>query len=281
MKILITGYSGFVGRKLLEKIKNQYELILLGRQKIKKRKSINFNFSSLNKLEKILNKKKPDVVINLLAVANFKKKLKIMKLINEKVPKTLAEYCKKNKAYLLHTSGTLVHGDKKIYSKFSKYNPNNYYAKTKLNGDKYIINSKCKYCILRLPGIFGLNGPNHLGLNNFIMDKLANKKINFTGNLNSKRNYIFVNDVVKIILNRIKFKSEGIHYISGEKLTFKKMLSNIEKVIFPKTKIKIIKSREKLRHQLVLTSKKNPFTSFSKSLNIIKNEYRLSFRHSR
>ena len=54
---------------------------------------------------------------------------------------------------------------------------------TKLNGDKYIIKSKCKYSILRLPGIFGFNGPKHLGLNNFIMSKLAKKKINFTGNL--------------------------------------------------------------------------------------------------
>ena len=281
MKILVTGYSGFVGRKLLQKIKKQYEIVLLGRKKIKKRKFIIFNFNSLSELKKILNKNQPDVIINLAAVANFKKKLKIMKLINEQVPKIFAEYCKKNKAYLLHISGTLVHGDKKNYSKFSKYKPNNYYAKTKLNGDKYIIKSKCKYSILRLPGIFGFNGPNHLGLNNFIMNKLAKKKINFTGNLKSKRNYIFVEDVVKIILKHIKFKTKGIHYIAGETLTFKETLKIIEKIIIPKIKVKIIKSKQKIGHQIVLPSQKNTFTSFSKSLKIIKNEYRFSLRHPR
>jgi len=271
MKILVTGYSGFVGKKLISKLKKEkVEIYYFGRKKVFNNFiKLNYNFKNIYK---ILNKIKPDIIINLAAVVDFSKELKNMNFINWKLPKYLADYCKKNKKYLIHTSGTLVHGINNEFSIKTSYKPTNYYAKSKLRGDKAIIKSKCNFLILRLPGIFGYNGPKHLLINNLIRAKFQRKKIIFKGNLDSKRNYIFVNDVVNLILKNLKKKVKGISYFGGETLSFKEMLFKIEKFYNPENKFIYRRNSEKLNDQIIIPNTKFSFTNFSKALKIIKYE---------
>ena len=89
--------------------------------------------------------------------------------------------------------------DSKFININTKIKPNTAYAKSKYAADQEIIKSKCKYTIIRLGGIFGKNGPNHLTLNNFINNSLNKRKSIFHGNKNDKRNYLYVKDVARFI----------------------------------------------------------------------------------
>ena len=201
MNILITGSSGFLGQELCDLLKNKnFNLSYLNRKKSHFKDSITINLNNINNLKQLSNllySINPDVIINLAAIVDFRKKLKDIKAINSILPDKLSKYCYNYNKYLIHISSVSVHGTKNLYSTRTKYHPNNNYSKSKLQGDKYVIKSKCKYSILRFGGIYGNEGPDHLIINNFINKKKQIKKI-FKGNINSRRNYIYVKDAAKI-----------------------------------------------------------------------------------
>ena len=75
MKILITGSTGFLGKEVkLALKKNNYELFCIGKKKIKNKNYIYCNLKNIKKLNSILKNINPDIVINLAAEINLKKK---------------------------------------------------------------------------------------------------------------------------------------------------------------------------------------------------------------
>jgi dTDP-4-dehydrorhamnose reductase len=267
MKILVTGYNGFLGRNLIKSLnRKKYNVFFVGRKKIDSENFYKCDFKNLVTLGKILNKIKPDIIINLVAFVNFSKKPPLMLKINALVPRFFSTYCKKNKKYLIQSSGTLVHGESEFYSIKTKLNPKNYYGVSKLKADKFIIKSKCDSCIIRFPGIYGKDGPEHLGINKFINYKLLNKKITFNGNVHSKRNYIYVDDAVKILIKCIRDRLKGIFYVGGEIKTFNQMILLLNKYLPNKDNIIIIDNKEIIKNQIVRRTKSFLYTSFVSSI---------------
>ena len=80
--------------------------------------------------------------------------------------KFLVNIAKTHNAKIIFSSAALIHGvsNEKINSR-SKVEVSSSYMKTKYDAEQVIINSSANFCILRIAGIFGLNGPSHLGLN--------------------------------------------------------------------------------------------------------------------
>ena len=271
MNILISGSSGFLGKEVVAILnENKFNLTFLGRRKTKKKNYVFCNLNNLKKLNFILNKLNPYAVINLAAEVNFTKNTKNMYKVNTNCPYIIAKFCKKNKSHLIHISGTIVNGVKKFYSKRTSFNPINHYGKSKLQGDILIKKTNCKFTILRFGGIYGKNGPIHLGINKFIDLALKGKKIIFDGNKKSLRNYIFVKDAAKIILYCLQHKKYGIFYIGGETLSFESMLKKISKILSKKDNILFLNNKKKLDNQIVKVDKIFRYTSFAKSLKIIK-----------
>ena len=271
MNILITGSSGFLGKEVVKLLhKNKYKLSFLVRNKNKKKNNFYCNLKNQNNIKKILNKINPDVIINLAAEVNFIEKTRDMYKVNAYAPYEIARFCKKKQIHLIQASGTIVHGVKKIYSKRTKLSPINDYGKSKLKGDLFIKKINCKHTILRFGGIYGKNGPKHLGLNKFINLALKKKIIKFNGNKKSKRNYIFVKDAAKIILFCIKNKKFGTFYIGGKTLSFKEMLKKISLILTKKQNIIFTNVNHKLDNQIVKNDRIVKITSFAQSLKLIK-----------
>ena len=168
MKILITGSKGFLGRSVVKLINKKNNLYFITRKKNKIKKNFYCDLENLKRVKYIVNFLKPDVIINLAAEINFITRTKKMHKVNSLVPKIFAQYCKKYNKHLIQASGTLVNGIYSLYNHKTKLKPVNAYGKTKLSGEKYIQNTKCNYSIIRFGGIYGRNGPSHLGINNFI-----------------------------------------------------------------------------------------------------------------
>ena len=135
-----------------------------------------------------------------------------MHKVNALVPKIFAQYCKKYNKHLIQASSTAVNGIHSLYNNKTKLTPLNAYGKTKLIGEKYIQRTKCNYSIIRFGGIYGKNGPSHLGINNFINKAVNKKRLIFSGNPESKRNYVFVEDAAKAIIHCIK-KVNSVFFI--------------------------------------------------------------------
>ena len=271
MKILITGSTGFLGKVLVQLInKKKNNLYFVTRKKNKKKNSFYCNLDNLKKIKCITNLVKPDVIINLAAEVNFIKKTKKMYRVNSLVPKIFSQYCKKNNKHLIQASGTLVNGIHSLYNNKTKLSPVNAYGSTKLIAEKYIQKSKCNHSIIRFAGIYGANGPKHLGINYFINKAIYKKKIIFSGNISSKRNYVFVNDAAKSIIDCIVKKKFGILYLGGEVQTFKVMIKKINSILGNKKKIFFKKNNEPKFDQIVKCDNFFRTKSFSNSLKIIK-----------
>ena len=265
MKILITGASGFLGSEVSNILSNKkYKILKISRSK---KKFINCDLENTQDVTNLLSKFKPDIIINLAAKIDFKKKINSLKL-NYKLPKLLSNYCKKNNKYLIHSSSISIHGEKENYSIKSKNSPNSPYAISKLMGDKNIINSKCNYTIIRFPGIYGANGPDHLFINK-LMKRGAAKKIHIDNNGNQLRNYLFVKDAAKIIFRCIEKKSKNIVYVGGEKISLKNILILMKKNKFIKN---LTFEKNLKKNQISKSNIKFKYTTFIKNIRLIKNQ---------
>ena len=129
------------------------------------------------KIKKILKEIKPDIIINMAAIIDFKKKNIEQFKLNFELPGIFADYSKKFKKFLIHISTVYVHGEKQKYSIKSKFDNSTAYGRSKLKGDKKILKSNCNYVIIRFPGIFGQDGTNHLYINKILKEGLKKNSI--------------------------------------------------------------------------------------------------------
>ena len=222
MKILLLGSNGFLGNHLKKKLSTKYKII----KNFNKKRYI-IDLSKPKHIEKKLKIFKPDLIINAAVKANFKVKTsKLLNTINYLSVKQLVKYCKNNKKKLIQVSGSGVHPFLKRYNKHSILKPKNFYLKTKLRADQYILKNLKNYQIVRFGGIFGVGGPEHLYINKILNSK--KKNLEFKGNLNEKKNYIHVIDAASFIFKVINLKKNGIFYAGGKTYSFRKMLETIK-----------------------------------------------------
>lgn len=160
MKILVLGSKGQLGCCLSDQlIKTKYEVIYLSR--------LNFDVGDLDSLNENISVLRPNVVINAsayTAVDMAENNQEEANLINYYAVSKLADICKNLNAWLIHISTDYVFdGTADIpYSEKSKTNPQSIYGKSKLRGEMGIMDSGCKYIIIRTAWVFSEYGNNFL-----------------------------------------------------------------------------------------------------------------------
>ena len=136
-KILILGSSGLLGSNLFRILKNKYNTSHNG---IKKR---NLDINNLSKLDLLIKKKEPDLIINCVAITNIddaeKNKKKTYK-INVQLVKNLILLQKKYKFWFIHFSTDSFYNSAGKNNENSKKYFLNYYSKTKYLSDNLFPN---------------------------------------------------------------------------------------------------------------------------------------------
>ena len=135
MKVLITGYSGFLGSYLCKNLTKNFEIIKVNLREIPDEKSDLFNMF----LDKFIG---ADVIIN--CAANLKPKTKKDIFINENFPTVLLDYLKKKEKnpFFIHISSiNVLVSDRK-----------DYYTTTKKNAEINLQNQNI--AIVRLPLVY-------------------------------------------------------------------------------------------------------------------------------
>lgn len=272
MKILITGSTGFVGRHLLVMLEELHcEVFHLVRTE--KGFSREFVWDFRGPLPEGL----PfcDVVIHLAAHVDFSLNLDIAQYnVNVVSTVKLAAYTKSHNSYFILASMVGIHGGSQtLIDKHTPINPENNYSMSKYLAEEVVKACVDKYSILRICGIYGLDGPKHLGLNRAISDAVYKKKPPvLKGQGKAKRNYICVLDVAcwimyliqrhKAELTTKRNKTKEILYLAGvEVMTIQDYLLTIIEKVLPGMNLRESDGEES--NDSVVTATPAPFTQMT------------------
>ena len=152
-KILITGVSGYIGSCLYFYLKKKFKIIGIDKKKTKILPTRDCNLLNLKKLNSLLKKEKPDLIIHLAAQSLVDETINKKKyfLNNVIATKNLLSSMKKNniKNIIFSSTAALYKYNNKILNEKSKINPKSAYAKTKYKCENIIKDSKINTIILR------------------------------------------------------------------------------------------------------------------------------------
>jgi nucleoside-diphosphate-sugar epimerase len=269
MKILVTGSTGFIGNRLINKLKkNRYKFSNLtkigNRNKLKAFSNILINKSIVNSKKKISNFN-ASTVIHL--ATNFQKKQNlnlIPQIISDNIlfGSLLLEILNKKKLKLfinINTTHTSVNG--------KTYDPKDFYSASKKSYENILFWYSKKYNFkvinLHLSDTYGEKDKRDKILD--LLLKSVKKNLNFTiQHPNQEINYTHVDDVCDAIISLLTNKSKNnwidCHLFSKETLTLIKLKEKIEKVLNKKTKVKFKN-----------INKKTPDFKFKPKYRLIKN----------
>jgi len=237
MKIVILGYSGLIGKNILENLskKTSFNFTCVGRN-IKKKPYRNpkikyhkWDFETFKK-KNLLFLKNSDIIIN--CVGKIDNKDSNLRSINVIFIKKLIKYIINNKlkVRLIHLSSVAVYGgaqnylgQKKLIYENSVNKINDLYSKTKLDGDllikKYIkknLNKNFSYTILRISNVFG--GKEKTNLYRFLMFSLTFRF--WIKSFNDVMfNFVNVNDVtqaVNLVIYKFKVSKNKTYIVSDD-----------------------------------------------------------------
>ena len=246
-KIVIIGGSGFLGSHVADYLSNQkYQVIIADKKKPEELKK-NQTFYKLD-LNKKINFR--SLLNNSLAVFNFaaiadiedanKKPLETVETNVLSLVKLLKECVKfKVKKFIL-ASTVYVSG-----------NHGGFYKASKLASEVYLREfnkiHRLKYCILRYGTLYGPRSDISNGLHALIKESLKKKKIIYSGNPNSMRDYIHVKDAARISGRVIKKDFDNKTLIISGPQSYK--ITDILNIISEITDIKKIKFVKKNKNK--------------------------------
>ena len=224
MKILLFGGSGFLGAALRDiyLLEKKVQLICHYRH--------DFSLEDLSAIQFFLEKHSPDIVINLSAVINFQDECNLSSLlaVNVLAPSIMSQWCALEGRLFFHASTILIHGKNvQIASPNTEINIDSSYGHSKYLAEKMILDSGARSQIVRFSGIWGKDGPTHLGINKALQDVINGKTLKFEGGV-YLRNYIHVKCAAFIIKKIVESRDVGIYYAASPRaISISEMLKAI------------------------------------------------------
>lgn len=225
MKILVFGGTGFLGQKLIEKIKKKNTIfIYINKTKFKFERNV--KHAKIKKLdykniEKFIRDHNIKLLLNLASLTSVelceKFKRKSFK-VHVVLPKILSKISNEKKIRIVHVSTDHLFSGKqtKPYDEISQPFPQNYYAKTKFLGEKEVKSTQ-DYMIIRT-NFFGLDKKNKNSFSDKIVNKLRNKnQISLWSNVYFSP--LHIENLVYLIDFIVKRKIKGIFNFASQKIS--------------------------------------------------------------
>ena len=296
-KILIIGSNSFSAGSMIKLLLNKkYTVFGISRSKFNRKEFSQYNNNDKNfffikidinknfkKLMLIIKKIKPDFLINYASqsmVGQSWENSSDWFFTNSYSTIKLYDFLSKLtfKIKLIHISTPEVYGNlNNMVSENHNYFPTSPYSVSRVTAEQFlkILFEKFNfnYCSVRASNVFGPCQKLYRIIPKTIISILKKKKINLEGGGNSKRNFIFIDDVSEAIFKIMKDKKNSgeIFHISGDKL------------ISIKNLVKLICKKMNYSHKDLIFNAKNRISqdkSYILSSKKIKNRYRWTCKTS-
>lgn len=159
MRVLVTGSDGLIGSNILPFLRERFQVIPVLEK--------DWDITDMKAGAEVMGREKPEVLINLAAITNvdgceddpesaFK--------VNGEAPATLAVLCNRFAARLVHFSTDYVFDGTKDspYTEEDPTNPLSAYGKSKLLGEKNVLELCQSATVIRTEWIYGQGGENFI-----------------------------------------------------------------------------------------------------------------------
>lgn len=257
--ILVTGASGFLGRKLVEAlVDNNFDVIGVdlnpdGNSKVQILKADFTNSNDLKRINESIKDKCYLIHLGayILKSSNQKDQYddRCANQVNVEGSLSIVKSLKNKLTGICLASTLDVYGDPKgvIIDESQPLNPQATYGKSKAEMESIVgkeVNDTIPLTVLRFSHIYGPGDTHPKALQSFIEAVRLNKNPVIYGGGLDQRDYIYVSDVVEAILKTIELKPKGVlNVATGESHSLKdlaelaiKISGNTLKVIFKEQK---------------------------------------------
>ena len=253
-KIIVLGKNGQLGEEIVNFFKKKGVKIIPLNSKQCNLENLNF----VHKLKKI----NPDIIINCAAftkVDHAEINKKKCNRINNIAVGEIANFSRKNNILFFHFSTDYVFGNMtKPIAEDAKKNPLNFYGKTKLLGERKIINSKCNYIIVRTSGVYSNQNENFPSKIVELMNRNNELKV-VNNQYISTTSVKTISKIVYLLLKK-KYVNKIYHVSDREKTTWYNIANFIKKKISKKKNIRCIV--KKIKSSKFKTLAKRPLFSY-------------------
>lgn len=166
-KILVTGSNGLLGQKLTDISISDKEIELIATSVGANRHPVNsgyiyeeFDIRDANRLVELVEKYRPDAIINTAAMTNVdtcESERLLCEALNVSAVENLVSVCEKYDIHLVHISTDFIFdGEDGPYPEDAEPNPLSYYGLTKLQAENLLKSSSCRWAILRTIIVYGI-----------------------------------------------------------------------------------------------------------------------------
>ena len=167
MNILLTGAAGQLGSELLPLLSARGRLTATDRNRPVARAKdwVGLDISNGSELESLLNRIQPELIVNAAAytaVDQAEDNAETAFSVNAELPLRLATWSKRNNARLIHYSTDYVFDgtSTRPYLETDLPNPQGVYGESKLEGERALEVTACKYVTLRTSWVYSSHGKN-------------------------------------------------------------------------------------------------------------------------
>lgn len=274
-KVLITGSSGMLGKDIVEVLLKENNFLIYGfdkrlNSKIPKDKQIIGDLTDFNFLIDNLNNILPDIIIHCAAIVNLnvcEENKKAADGLHCEVTNILSSFNSKSTKFIYISTDSVFDGKKGDYTESDTPNPINYYAKSKLRGEKIALQNNDNTIIVRT-NIYGFNYPLGNSLAEWAIKNLKQGR-SINGFTDTIFNAIYTKQLARIIRELvIEDNYTGILNVAGNEYMSKhEFLLRLAKVFNYSTDL--IKKTSSNDIKFIVPRPQNTSLNISKLKNII------------
>ena len=220
MKILVTGYKGFIGRNLIKALQ-MHEVVGLELEDFYN----DDNWQDV--LQSLLNKHNPDTILHVGACSDtLEQDVNYMMAVNYEATKVLVDWCTANRAMIVYSSSAANTG-------VNGRNPSNLYGWSKYAAEDYVVGRggiALRYYNVYGPGEDDKGRMASVAYQSFSKHRLNTPITLFPGA--PRRDFVYVGDVVNANVYAFAYYDElcGKYYEvgSGQANTFEAVLEELQ-----------------------------------------------------
>ena len=217
MKLLVLGGSGLIGNALLKNYKNEFDILTTfykNHISIKNVRSFQYSFpNDLNNLRELLEKEKPDVLVNTMGYSNIdfcELNKNDAEMLHVEITENICKICENiGTRQIFLSSDYVFDGEKGNYSETDVPNPVNYYGLSKLKAEQLILKNSIN-TIIRTSVIYDWDYRARF-FNSVIKNLQSNQAINATTDVYNS--VTFLDNLVESIFKVITLNQNGIFHV--------------------------------------------------------------------